>query len=119
MIKGFDAIDIATADLADAVSTYQRNFDFRVQRTGDEATIEIGAAQIRLRSGPAVDDLISASGEGLSALWLEAENLDRIAEQLKEANIVVCPIRVEGNRRILAVDPGSANMVPLFIFDRL
>jgi len=32
---------------------------------------------------------------------------------------VVGPIRVEENRRILAVNPASVNMVPLFIFERL
>jgi glyoxalase/bleomycin resistance protein/dioxygenase superfamily protein len=118
MIKRFDSIDVATGDLADAASIYKKNFDFKVQQTGDEAIVEIGGAHIRLRSGAAVAELISSSGEGLAALWLETDNVERIAEQVKQANVVVSPIRVEGNRRILAVDPGSANMVPLFIFDR-
>ena len=118
MIKRFDSIDVATADLADAASIYKKNFDLRVQQTADEATIEIAGAHIRLRSGAVVAELISSSGEGLAALWLEADNVDRIADQMKQANIVVSPIRIEGGRRILAVDPGSANMVPLFIFDR-
>jgi predicted enzyme related to lactoylglutathione lyase len=120
MIKRFDRLDIATSDLADAVSIYQKNFDFTVRRVGDsdEATIELGDAQIRLRTGAAVADLISSSGEGLAAIWLEADDVDKVAEMLKNASIAVSPIRVEANRRILAVNPASVNMVPLFIFDR-
>jgi hypothetical protein len=118
MIKRFDSLDITTADLADAISTYQNNFDVKIQRTGEEATIEIGLAQIRLRSGEDVADVISTSGEGLAAVWLEAEDVDRVVEKMKQAHIAVSPIRLEGNRRILAVDPGSTNTVPLFIFDR-
>lgn len=121
MIKRFARLDIVTADLADAVSTYKKNFDFTVQRTGypDEATIELGDAQIRVRTGAAVADVISSSGEGLAAMWLEAEDVEKVAERLKTANIAVSPIRVEGGRRILAINPRFANMVPLFIFDRL
>ena len=118
MIKRFDSIDIATSDLADAASTYEKNFDLKAQLSGDEAIIEIGDAQIRLRSGAAVADVISATGEGLAAVWLEADDVQRVAEKMKQANIAVNPIRVEGDRRILAVHSSSANMVPLFIFDR-
>lgn len=121
MIKRFDRLDIASSDLAGAVSIYEKNFDFTVRRTGnsDEATIELGDTQIRLRTGAAVADVISSSGEGLAAIWLETDDVYKVAETLKNANIAVSPIMVEANRRILAVNPASANMVPLFIFDRL
>jgi hypothetical protein len=119
-IKRFDRLDIAAADLADAIAIYQKNFDFTVRRTGDgdEATIELGDAQIRLRAGTAVAEIISSSGEGLAAIWLEADDLDKLAEMLKQAGIAPGPIWVEGDRRILAVNPASANMVRLFIFER-
>ena len=121
MIKRLDRLDIATSDLIGVVSTYEKNFDFTVRRTGnsDEATIELGDTQIRLRTGAAVADVISSSGEGLAAIWLETDDVYKVAETLKNANIALSPIRVEANRRILAVNPASANMVPLFIFDRL
>jgi|SRR6516165_6696740 hypothetical protein len=121
MIKRFDRLDIATSDLAGVVSIYEKNFDFTVQRTGnsDEAIIELGDTQIRLRTGAAVVDVISSSGEGLEAIWLETDDVHKVAETLKNANIALSPIRVEANRRILAVNPSSANRVPLFIFDRL
>jgi hypothetical protein len=120
-IKRFARLDIATADIAEAVAAYQRNFDFTVQCTGDsdEATIELGNAQIRVKTGAAVADVISSSGEGLTAIWLEAEDVEKVAERLTGACIEVSPIRVESDRRVLTVHPRSANMVPLFIFDRL
>src|SRR6516162_2623262 len=102
MIKRFDRLDIATSDLAGVVSIYEKNFDFTV-----------------LRTGAAVVDVISSSGEGLEAIWLETDDVHKVAETLKNANIALSPIRVEANRRILAVNPSSANRVPLFIFDRL
>jgi hypothetical protein len=118
MIKRFDRLDIATSDLADAASVYEKNFDFVVRRAADpvEAIIELGDSQIRLRSGAAASELL---GEGLAAIWLEADDIYKVAEALKNANISMSPIRIEGDRRILAVAPPSANMVPLFIFDRL
>jgi Glyoxalase/Bleomycin resistance protein/Dioxygenase superfamily len=121
MIKRFDRLDIATADLADAVGIYQKNFDFAVRRTteSEEAIIELNGAQIRIQTGAAVADLIASSGEGLAALWLEAEDVEKVADKLKAANVAVSPIRVEGDRRIVEVNPRSANMVPLFIFDRM
>jgi predicted enzyme related to lactoylglutathione lyase len=120
MIKRFDRLEIATSDLEDAVSIYRKNFDFTVQRgaNGEEATIELGDSQIRLRAGAAVAEILSQSGEGLAAIWLEADDVDQVVEKLKSANIAAGPIRIEDGRRILAVDPAGANMVPLFIFDR-
>jgi hypothetical protein len=119
MIKRLDRLDIATSDLPDAVSIYEKNFNFIV-RTGNagEATIDLGDSQIRLLTGAASADLLSSSGEGLAAIWLETDDVYQVAKTLEDANIAVGPIRIEGDRRILIVNPASANMVPLFIFDR-
>jgi len=120
MIKRFDRLDIATSDLADAVSTYEKNFDFTVRTSGsDEATIDLGDSHIRLRTGSAIADFLLSSGEGLAAIWLEADDVYKVAETLKQANVATGSIQVEAGRRILSVNPASANMVPLFIFDRL
>ena len=119
MIKRFDRLDIATADLADASRLYEHNFGFSVRRdSSEEATIKIGDAEIRLRSGTSAAELIAAKGEGLAAIWLEAEDVDSVATALKKAGVGYSPVRREGDRRILAVDPKAANMVPLMIFDR-
>ena len=119
MTQRFDRLDIATADLADATRLYENNFGFTVRRESlDNATIKLGDAEIRLRSGAAATDLIATTGEGLAAIWLEAEDLETVAATLRKVGVAVAPIRREGDRRVLAVDPKAANMVPLFIFDR-
>jgi predicted enzyme related to lactoylglutathione lyase len=121
MIKRFDRLDIATSDLAGTISIYEKNFDFTVQlgSASEEAVIQLGDAQIRLRSGVAVAGLLASSGEGLAAIWLETKDIDKLAEALKKASVAVSPIQVEADRRFLAVNPASANMVPLFIFEQL
>lgn len=120
MIKRFDRLDIATADLTDATRIYASNFGFAVRAEGssDEARIKIGDAEIRLRAGTAAADQIATMGEGLAAIWLEAEDLDTVASTLRNAGVTFSPIQHEGDRRVLTVDPKSANMVPLFVFDR-
>ena len=118
MSKRFDRLDVATSDLADTIRVYQHNFGLVSVREGDEATIAIGDAQIRLRAGASVSETIASTGEGLAGVWLEADDLEAAAEALRKAGAVLEPIRIEHRRRILAVDPKSANMVPLYLFDR-
>jgi predicted enzyme related to lactoylglutathione lyase len=120
MIKRLDRLDVATSDLADAAAAYERNFGFAIRRTPgtDDAAIAIGDVEIRLRSGPAAAEMIAASGEGLAALWLEAEDVDKVADALQKGGMAFNPVRREGTRRVLALDPKSSNMVPLYIFDR-
>ncbi len=119
MIKRFYRLDIATADLADAGRLYEHNFGFSVSRdSAEQATIKIGDAAIRLRSGAAAAEVIAATGEGLAAIWLEAEDVDSVAAALKQAGVGCSAVYHEGERRVIAVDPKSANMVPLMIFNR-
>jgi len=120
MSKRFDRLDIATADLADVTRLYEGNFGFTVRREGssDDATIKIGDAEIRLRSGAPAAELIATTGEGPAAIWLEADDVDTVGARLETTGVAFAPIQREGDRRVLAVDPKAANMVPLFIFDR-
>jgi predicted enzyme related to lactoylglutathione lyase len=118
MIKRFDRIDVATSDLSDAASIYEKNFGFKVTRSGDHASVSIGGAEIRLASGASAADAIKANGEGMFALWLEAQDLDQVIASLTKAGIATDAIEKEAGRRILAIDPKIANQVPLFIFDR-
>jgi Glyoxalase-like domain len=125
MIKRLDRLDVATSDLADAAAIYERNFGFAVRLGSDcsddgsdSALVTVGDAEIRLRAGGATADFIAANGEGLAALWLEADDVDAVAAALDRAGLVGRPVRREGERRILEVDRKAANMVPLFIFDR-
>ncbi|MGH7931703.1 MAG: VOC family protein [Candidatus Binataceae bacterium] len=120
MIKRLDRVDVATTDLADASRNYEHNFGFTVRRAAAsaDAVIAVGGAEIRLRSGTAAAATIAATGEGLAALWLEAEDVDEVAAAFAKAGIAHAPLRREQQRRILAVDVKAANQVPLFIFDR-
>ena len=120
MIKRFDRLDVATSDLADAAAIYERNFGFIIRRgaDADEAAIAIGDAEIRLRTGAAAAETIAASGEGLAAIWLEAEDIDAVAAALLRGGISFTPAQRIGDRRVIAVDPKAANMTPLYIFDR-
>lgn len=120
LLKRFDTLEIATADLADAIKTYRENFGFELKpgSATDSATLKVGGAEIRLVAGAAAAATIAAAGEGLAALWLEAEDVGQVAAALKSAGHEVAAPRVDGGRRVLALDPKLANQVPLFIFDR-
>jgi len=118
MIKRFDRLDVATSDLDDAASIYEKNFGFKVTRSGEHASVTIGGAEIRLASGSPAADVIKANGEGMFALWLEAQDLDQVIATLTKAGISSAAIKKEAGRRVLAIDPKIANQVPLFIFDR-
>jgi len=118
MIKRLDRLDVATSDLNDAASIYERNFGFKVTRSGEHASVTIGGAEIRLASGASAADAIKANGEGMFALWLEAYDLDQVVASLNKAGIAAGAIKNDAARRMLAVDPKIANQVPLFIFDR-
>jgi predicted enzyme related to lactoylglutathione lyase len=119
-MKRLDRLDVATTDLADAASIYEKNFGFAVSRdtAGNLATVKVGDAEIRLAAGESVSAQISANGEGMYALWLEAEDLDAVAAALRKAGIAPGAITIEANRRVLSIDPKQANQVPLYIFDR-
>ncbi|HUN56635.1 MAG TPA: hypothetical protein VMU41_00850 [Candidatus Binataceae bacterium] len=120
MIKRFDTLDVVVTNLDDAGPLYQRNFGFSVRHAegSDDALIAIGDAQIRLRSGAGAEAALKATGEGLAALWLEADDVEPVAAALDTAGLHHRPIRRESDQRVLEIDPSAANLVPLFIFDR-
>lgn len=116
MIKRLDTLEVATSDLADAASIYEKNFGFAVARPADgrSASVKVGGAEIRLVATAAID----SSSEGLIGLWLEAEDVDQVIAEFRAAGLDAGAIRIESGRRILTIDPKLANQVPLFIFDR-
>ncbi len=120
LLKRFDTLEVATADLADAVRTYQQNFGFELKpgSAADSATLKVGGAEIRLIAGAAAAATIAGNGEGLAALWLEAQDVGQVAAALKSAGIEPPALKIDQGRRVLALDPKIANQVPLFIFDR-
>jgi predicted enzyme related to lactoylglutathione lyase len=116
MIKRLDTLEVATSDLADAASIYQKNFGFSVIQSDDgkSATVKVGGAEIRLVAGATID----SSSEGMIGLWLEAEDVDQVVANFHIAGLDAGAIEIEAGRRVLTVDPKFANQVPLFIFDR-
>lgn len=115
MIKRLDTLEVATSDLADAASIYEKNFGFAVIRSADgkSASVKVGGAEIRL-----VAATIDSAGEGMVGLWLEAEDVEQVVANFHLAGLDSGAIQIESGRRILAIDPKLANQVPLFIFDR-
>jgi predicted enzyme related to lactoylglutathione lyase len=118
MIKRLDRLDVATSDLNDAASIYEKNFGFKVTGSGEHASVTIGGAEIRLASGASAAEALKANGEGMFALWLEADDVEQVVASLKQAGIATSALKQEAGRRVLALDPKLANQVPLFIFDR-
>ncbi len=119
-LKRLDRLEVATSDLADAERIYRSNFGFAVTRAsgGGSASVRVGNSEIRLAAGEQGRQVIAKSGEGMFALWLEADDVDQVALALRKDGIEPGPIRIESGRRVLAIDPNLANQVPLFIFDR-
>ena len=120
LMKRFDALEVATSDLGDAVRTYQSNFGFELKSAsgGDTATLKVGGAEIRLIAGAAAAATIAASGEGLAGLWLETEDVQQVLAAFKNAGLEAPSPKIDQGRRVIAIDPKIANQVPLFIFDR-
>jgi len=120
MLKRFDALDVATSDLADAASVYEKNFGFGVTKAADgkSAIVTVGGAEIKLHAGDSAAAAIAANGEGMMGVWLEADDVEQVAASLKRAGIDAGAPRRESGRRVLAIDPKHANQVPLFVFDR-
>ncbi len=119
MIKRLDTLEVATSDLADASSIYEKNFGFAVARSADgkSASVKVGGAEIRLRAGDTIAT-IDSPGEGMVGLWLEAADVDQVIVDFRAAGLDAGAIRKHAGRRILAIAPELANQVPLFIFDR-
>ena len=120
MMKRLDSLDVATTDLADAASIYAKTFGFEVISApdGNSASVTVGGATIHLVAGAAAATALAASGEGMFALWLEADDVDRVVTDFRAAGLDAGAIGKHAGRRILAVDPKLSNQVPLFIFDR-
>src|SRR5882757_11253672 len=103
MLKRLETLEIATSDLADAASIYDKNFSFAVTKSSDgrSAVVKVGNAEIRLVSDDTVKSAIDAGGEGMIGLWLEAEDVEQVASKLKAAGMDPGAIRKEEGRRLL------------------
>ena len=112
-LKRLDHLDVATSDLSDAASVYEKNFGFKVTRSadGNSASIKIGDSEIRLASGDSVADTIAKAGEGMFGLWLEADDVEAVASALTKSGISAGPVQKDQNRRVLKRPASSAAVV--------
>ena len=90
MIKRLDTLEVATADLADASSIYEKNFGFAVTRSADgkSASVKVGGAEIRLIAGA-----LDSSSEGMIGLWLEADDVEQVVANFHMAGLDAGNIR--------------------------
>ncbi len=92
MIKRLVTLEVATSDLADAASIYEKNIGFAVARAPDRksASVKVGGAEIRL-----VAAAIDSSSEGMIGLWLEADDVDQVIADFRAAGLDAGAIRIE------------------------
>ncbi|SRR5579875_898314 len=114
-LKRLDRLDVTTTDVKDAASIYRNNFELDVKLAPDAAFASVSIADAEIRLTPAASQ---SDSEGMSGLWLEAEDIDAVCAALTRKGYGFKPIRAANGRRIVEVEPKSANQVPLFIFDR-
>jgi len=110
LIDQLAEVEISAADPAAAAAVYERNFGFARRTTPDGERIIVGDSELKI--------VPSTGREGLAALWLECEDLDRVAAALTDAGVAASPIRVIDGRRILELDPARTAGARIVIFAR-
>jgi hypothetical protein len=110
-VKKLERLEVAAAAPEAAAATYQRNFGFRIRSAGPgEAIVEVGDAEIRLRAA-------GSEREGLTALRLVADDLDRLIDLLQSAGIECATVNEDGLRAI-SIPARFTGNVPLTIIER-
>jgi hypothetical protein len=111
-VTKLERLEVAAAAPDLAAATYQRNFGFRVRNAGPgEAIVEVGDAEIRLR-------VAGAGREGLTALRLVTDDLDRLADTLRRAGIAPEAAAEEEGVRAISIPARFTGNVPLIVIER-
>lgn len=111
-VTQLERLEVAAAVPEQAAATYQRNFGFRIRNAGlGEAVIEVGEAEIRLHAA-------GSEREGLTALRLATDDLDRLVDTLRRAGIEPETSADEDGSRAIKVPPRFTGNVPLTIIER-
>jgi len=114
----------AVKDVDAALATFQKNFGFKLtRRASDETTgtasafLEIGAAEIELRSsrGGAVAETVAARGEGLFQIEIEVPDLHAAQSELAQHGMRSDFETDAGGRRVLRVAIEHTHGVPLLL----
>jgi len=109
LLERLAEVEIAAGDPSAAAAIYERNFGFARRTTPDGERITVGDSELKI--------VPAASRDGLAALWLECDDLDRVAAALADAGVGASPIRVIDGRRTLELDPGRMAGARIVIFD--
>lgn len=111
-ITRLERLEVAAAAPDQAAATYQRNFGFRIRNAGPaEAIIEVGEAEIRLRAA-------GSKREGLTALRLATDDLDRLIDILRRAGIEPEAAADEDGSRAIKIPPRVTGNVALTVIER-
>lgn len=114
----------AVKDVDAALATFQKNFGFKLtRRCSDESSgtasafLEIGAAEIELRSGRggAVADAVAQRGEGLFQIEIEVADLHAAQSELVERGMRAEFETDAGGRKVLRVSIEHTHGVPLLL----
>lgn len=111
-VTQLERLEVAAAAPEQTAATYQRNFGFRIRNVGPgEAIVEVGEAEIRLHAA-------GSEREGLTALRLATEDLDRLIDILRRAGIEPEASADENGSRAIKLPPHFTGNVPLTIIER-
>jgi hypothetical protein len=112
LVSKLARLEAAAATPRDAAATYQRNFGFQVRDSdAAEATVVVGDAEIHL--SPA-----GAGREGMTALQLATDDLDRLIDALRLAGIEPEFVTSESGRRAIRIPAHATGNVPLVVIER-
>jgi len=111
-VTQLERLEVAAAAPEQAAATYQRNFGFRIRKAGPgEAIIEVGEAEIRLHAA-------GSEREGLTALRLAADDLDRLIDILRRGGIEPAASTDDDGSRAIKIPLHFTGNVPLTIIER-
>ncbi len=112
LVNKLEQLEVAAATPRDAAATYQRNFGFQVRDSGaGEATVVVGDAEIHL--SPA-----GTGREGMTALRLATNDLDRLIDALRRTGIESESIADDPEGRAIRIPPHATGNVPLIVIER-
>ncbi len=112
LVSQLERLEVGAASPAEAAATYHRNFGFRIREAGaDEAIVEVGDAEIHLYAA-------GAGREGMSAIRLATDDLDRLIDALRRAGIEPEAAAAEAGGRAISLPPRATGNVPLIVIER-
>lgn len=114
----------AVKDVDAALATFQKNFGFKLTRRASDAStgstsafLEIGKAEIELRSSRSGDaaDTVAQRGEGLFQIEIEVPDLGAAQQELAERGLGATLETEADGRKVLRVAIAHTHGVPLLL----